>query len=846
MLTSTPLDEMVDGAGRTRRHWRPIVDGAFALGSERLRERAILLERAAEEEGIASVLPGADTRIWRCDPIPIPIPAGEFARLAEALAQRARILDATLDDLYGPQTLVERGIVPPSFVFQNGSFLRAARNPEAGIGSRSRPRLHLYAADLIRGADGEWLVLADRCARAAGAAVALENRRLLRRVMPELFRRDVAPLAPFFDRWRERLRAASPAQRPGLALLTAGHRDPDWFEHVLLSRELRLDLVEGGDLTLRRGDLFVKTMRGLKQIDVVLNRQPASLLDPLELDWHGSAGVPGLMSAWRGGRVALLNDPGAALAEQPGMAAFLPAAAAHLTGERLRLRTPETIWLGDETARARLLDRPDGWLLRPARRDWVPPVALADLSARARARALAAIRDTPEDYVAVAHSVGSVAPVVEPDRLSPRPIAFRFFLVRDGDRWTAMAGGLARIVPEDAHIASVLPSQGIAKDILVLADDDEDEPARIPQQPALPLEREPPLEIRRTEGDVPARVAEQFFRLGRRLETLENEARLIRALADRLARYAQRPRELIELRILAASLRPTRLLAEELLIDPTAPGLSDALARLARADSPMADATRGILVLLDRLRDRLTADMHLILTQAGADVLGTFTGRAGEASALAPPSLNPPRIDTPSLDAPSLDALAHVTGRLLAFAATMAGLVAETMVRGGGRLFLELGVRLTRAEQVCHQLHACLGPPAILPGRDNPDLDVGLALALEMRDSAITYRARYFGRLELAPALDLILADPANPRALASQLDAAERLLASLGEVGGADLRPRAAALRDRTAALLTPKPLPTLTAELQQAGAAVLDLRRAVTRRYVDLLPEMHTLELE
>ena len=834
-MLATPLDEMVDGAGRTRRHWRTIVDGAFALGADRLRERAILLERAALEEGIASVLPGAEARAWRCDPIPIPIPAAEFATLVDGLAQRARLLDLALADLYGPQTLIERGVVPPSFLFRNPAFLRAARSPDPGAGWR-RPRLAFYAADLIRDADGEWRVLADRSTRTGGVAIALENRRLLRRIMPELFRRDVAPLDPFFERWRERLRAASPEPRPGLALLTQGHRDPDWFEHVLLSRELRLDLVQGGDLTLRGGRLFLKTMRGLKRVDVLLNRQPAALLDPLELDWHGSAGVPGLMSAWRGGRVAILNDPGAGLAEQPGMAALLPAIAACLTGERLRLRTLETLWLGEDEARTRLLDRPEDWLLRPAGRDWVPPVSIAALSRRARARALAAVERDPEHFVAVAHTSGSVAPVVEPARLAARPVAFRFFLLRDGDRWTALAGGLARIVPADGHSASTLPSDGIAKDIFILADDEQ--PERIPLQAALPLDREPPLAVRRTEGDIPARVAENFFRLGRQLEMLETGARLVRALALRLGRFAHRPRELIELRILAACLLPFRLVGDDLLIDPTAPGLADALVRLGRADGLLADATRALLTLVEQLRDRLTADMHFILTQTLGDVLGAFAGVGYLAG-----------LPGGAGEVASLDQLAHVTGRLLAFAATLAGLAAETMVRGGGRLFLELGMRLTRAEQVCHQLRTCLGPAASLPGRGDPDLDLGLSLALELRDSAITYRARYFGRLEPLPALDLMLADLANPRALGSQLESAATLLAALGEVGGTGLSTRAADLASLNARLLEPfapgaePDIEALTDRLADMGAGIVELRRAITRRYVDLLPEMHTL---
>ncbi len=837
-----PLDEMVDGAGRTRPHWRGIVERGFTLGAEALRERARLLERAAIEEGAASLLAGIEIQSWRCDPIPLPLAAEEFAFLARGLAQRAIIIDAMLRDLYGGQTLLERGLLPPSMVFR--TFLRPAHIPRDGHPpGRRGQRLHLYAADLVRAPDGGWRVLADRCAKPGGMAAALENRRLLWRVIPELFRQDIESLDPFFELWRDTLRAAAPAppsgSNPGIALLTEGHRDPAWFEHVLLARELGIDLVRGGDLTLRGGVLLLKTLRGLKPIDILLNRQHVPLLDPLELDWHDTAGVPGLLSAWRGGRVAILNDPGAMLAEQPGLAAFLPAIAGALRGETLLLPSAETLWLGHRQARTRVRAEPERWLFRSAHDAEVPPLAGAMLSSRARARLLDEIDRDPERFAAVAAITGSVVPTVEPARLEPRRVVLRLFLIHDGERWVPMRGGLARIVPGDAPASSFLPREGIAKDVFVLADHEFGR-ARPWSQPVLPLATVAPLAIRRTEGDLPARVAEEFFRLGRQLELLETGARLVRVLAVRLTRFVHRPRELVELRVLAACLTPLKLVPSDLLIDPAAPGLAAGLVRLAHAGSPLAEQALALFGQINQLRDRLTAEMHFILTQNLGDVLGSFAG------------INDAGL-TGLVDGkgnPTLDDLAHVTGRMLGFAATLAGLVSETMVRGGGRLFLELGMRLTRAETVTTELRACLGPAATLPMQAGPDLDTGLALALELRDSAITYRGRYFTRLEAAPVLDLILADPANPRALGSQLDAVCNLLVRLGDVGGGELLEAAERLvaenRDNVAATLSDgeRALGVLPERLAALEAGIVALRRAIARRYIDLLPEMQTLE--
>ena len=846
-MKPVPLDEMVDGQGRTRPIWRGIVERVFTLGAETLRERARLLERAAIEEGASGLLAGADTHAWRCDPIPLPLSAQEFDTLTRGLAQRADVIEAALHDLYGAQTLLDRGILPPAIVFAGNTFLRAGNGAQGG---RPRRFLQLYAADLVRGPDGEWRVLSDRCAKPRGMAAALENRRLLARVMPELFREEIENLDPFFEAWRETLLAAAPDGRtrsgrhrqPGIALLTEGHRDPAWFEHVLLARELGIELVQGGDLTLRHGALYLKSLRGLKPIDVLLNRQHVPLLDPLELDWHDTAGVPGLLSAWRGGHVAILNDPGAALAEQPGFAAFLPDIARALpsTGGGLVLPALETHWLGHSNARRRVLADPDRWLIRAAATASVAPIAPGSLSPRARTRLLDAIEQNGARFVATEDLVGSTIPTVEPERLEARRVVLRLFLLHDGERWVPLQGGLARTVPEGEQPASVLPRDGVSKDVVILADREWDTPAHW-SQPPLPLTATAPLAILRTEGDLPARVAEEFFQLGRQLELFETYARLVRALATRLARYVQRPRELVELRILAACLASSRLVPPDLLIDPAAPGLAGALVRLARTGSPLAERARALHSKIEQLRDRITAEMHFILTQHLGDVLGSF--KPGTAAA-APPSL---------------DDLAHVTGRMLGFAATLAGLTAETMVRGGGRLFLELGLRLTRAETICTELRACLGPPASLPLHaraaaspfiEGPDLDTGLTLALELRDSSITYRSRYFARLEPAPALDLILADPANPRALGSQLDSVHALLVRLGEVGGTELLDAAERLaatnRDNIERIVSgnqEREAAALPDHLATLESGIVALRRAIARRYIDLLPEMQTI---
>ncbi len=825
---------MVDGAGRIRPAWRRGFEVLQSLGFPVLAERARSLDQAAEEEGAAALLADRDAPSWRCDPVPLIMAGPEFAAIVRGLAERATLLEAVLDDLYGPQSLLSEGRLPPDIVFGARHFLRPSRTEQRA----GRRRLSLYAADLVRAPDGSFLVAGDACARPGGIGRLLENRRLLRRVMPELFRADVAGLGRFFELWRDVLRRSRPPGAPDagddgrLVLLSEGHRDPAWFEQVIIARELGCDLVQGGDLTLRDGFAFVKSLRGLRRVDVILARQDAHLLDPLELDWTTGSGVPGLLALQRTGRVTVLNDPGAALAEVPALACFLPALGERLLGRDVTraLASVETIWLGEEGARARLRSEPERWRIRSAVDPAVPAIDPVRLGAGACARLWSAIAEHGGTFVATRAVEPSAAPSIGERSLVPRPVSIRIFLLHDGDRWVPLPSGFVRVLDEGEQAGGPLPCQGLSKDLFVLpsGEDDTAEILAWPVSPERIFARSRPVP-RRLEGDLPARVAEEFFSLGREWEQLETGARLTRALATRLERYVGRPRELVELRILSASLLRTGLLPREALLDPAAPGLAAALAHLASGGSPLATGVRRTALRIERLRDRITSEMHGTLSRSLGLALDGFAEPGGG----------------------DLDTLGHVTAAILGFTATLAGLAAETMTRGGSRLFLELGLRLERAATVVAELGTALGPAAVLPGdasgrEPGPDFDAALGLLLELRDSTITYRGRYPGPIEAGLVLDLLLADRLNPRALAFQLAEAAGLLRSLGEIGGVTMLDRVETMLREVDGLVgdmldaedPERAAAALRAGLAEAEAGITGLQRAVARRYIDLLP--------
>lgn len=811
---TAPMDEMVDGAGRIRLHWRNLLGAVGGLGKPQLEERARRLQRAAEEEGVASILPGSKAAGagWRCDPVPLPLPADEFAALEAGLAQRARLLEALLGDLYGPQAMVREGLLPPALVFGNPQFLRVWRRTNA---PPRRPLLHLYAAEMLRSPDGIWRVLSDRSGLVSGLGHAMENRRLMGQAMPEAFRAaKPRGLSTFFELWQDSLQRLGPhrAAAPAVALLSPGNRDPQWFEHVVLSREISAALVEPGDLTVRGGALFLKTLQGLQPIDVLVSRVEANTLDPLEFPAADAAGgVPGVLDAARHGALALVNAPGAGLAESPAFAAFLPALCERMLGETLLLESLPTEWLGSPGALRRVLESPEPPLLRPAA-DGAAAGQVYTLEMRPRLEA------DPGAWCATWLPVASVAPCYSGTSLVPLPLALRLFAVSDGEAWHAMPGGLARVMDGAAPMAGRLPGSGWCKDVWVLAE--EEMPIIGPAAQTLP-----PIAIRRNAGAIPSRVADNLYWLGRYVERLDRASRLIRATLTRLRRGAPLPREVAEVAALARCLCEAGLIdAESLPGGGSTTALAAALAHAARPEGAVGQLQARIADLTETVRDRLTNDMHatFILSLRAARLACETAGNG-------------------------LESISRAMVANLRFATAVAGVASENMVRGGGRLFLELGRRLERAQAVLAEIGLVLDQP---PAR----IEAGLRLVLELCDSVITYRSRYLAVLQPAPVLDLVLADPSNPRGLAYQVAAIQVALAEVSGLTHDTLVQDAGALAREAEALvqaiLSAPDQAVAAANLPPRLAAMAEslgmLSDAVTRRYFALLPVARSLGLD
>ncbi len=666
------------------------------------------------------------------DLLPLVLTAADWRGVEAGLVQRARLLEAVLTDIYGPQRLLADRRLPPALVHANARFARAAR-----VGDAARPRraLSLYAADLARDPDGRWTVLADHTGMPLGAGFALLNRRTTARALPEGFRAmSVRQIAPFFEQMQDSLQRLATTRQPRLALLTPGPASASYFEHAFLARELGIALVEGRDLTIGQAGVGLKTLGGVRPVDVLLRRLDSSLCDPLELRADSMLGIPGLADAERAGSVAIANPLGSGAGEVPALSPFLPGLCGALLGEALAMPATDVWWAGEPAARDYIFANLADLVAQPAFDRRQPGIVVSTLTGHERDRLATLIRDRPHAWTARRPVVASVAPTWTPAGLQPTPVVLRVFLVATDTGWMAMPGGLAC----DAATGPTPMADGAgtsSRDVWVLAEDATD--VFLP-----PAGRFQNSGIRR-DGDLQSRVADDLFWLGRYTERLDNAARLLRAALRRLARAPLGARDLAELRCLGRALSDARLLDPQAALAPPETGaLGIGVAHFGTDGGKFQDTLSAIRRLADAARHRLSTDMSSTVDELIGEVSAGARAARGD-----------------------VDRLIAVLDGAIRFVATFSGLAQENVTRGDVWRFLDLGRRVERGTYICYgALSAFLQTPVAW--------DSAMRLALELCDSTMTYRGRYLAATQPAPTLDLVLLDHANPRSLAFQLRA--------------------------------------------------------------------------
>lgn len=730
-------DEAVAADGTIRPAWRAFFAALGTDPSATLRSAAEAARRAIVEQDVSLNVYSAessDAMAWPLDVVPVLLADGDWRRLADGLRQRARLFNLLLQDLYGSQRLLRQAHLPAALAMGNPQFLRAC----AGLGRARQPFLHTYAADVARSPDGRWWVLQDRLDAPSGLGYAIQNRIIVRQVLPGAF--SYSPVSRLYGYLRdfreslERLEGRGEASR--LVLLTPGPANESYYEHAYLARYLGCPLVEGGDLTTRDRQVYLRTVGGLRRVGVILRRLDSEFCDPLELDPRSVLGVPGLVNAAQAGRVAISNQLGGRALESTAMLSFLPSLCRTLLSEELAVPSAATWWGGQPAALEYILANLHGLVIKPT----FPGAGLparrygAMLGEGERAALAAKIAADPAAYCGQERVLLGTAPAwdAEVGALRPRPFVARLYAFWNGEDFAVMPGGLGRfnVSGEDAIVS--LQSGSISKDIWVLSPEHRDEP---PARTAVVAPE------RRHGAATPSRLADNLFWIGRYLERTGQVTRMLGRL-------------------------------EPLLRDEVAgldPGVAaDAVALVLR----LQDVFGSPAASLDEQANhawRIAGD-RLHPGGLGANLVRLARTLESARANLPPDAWHLAR------ELRRTPATPEDLGRIQSVLAELDGLVAETMVHDVGWRFLDLGRRLERCIHLLLVMRAMLerGPGAAEP------TEFRLQTCLHLADGLFAYRSAFSGGFHAAAVLQWMLRAAENPRGLRFQAERIAEHLAVL------------------------------------------------------------------
>ncbi len=738
-------DEMVAKERKVLPYWERFMDAIATLGSEQLELRRREAQRLLRENGVTYNVYGDTqklTRPWRLDPVPLLISSEDWSLIEAGLKQRAELLNLILKDIYGKQQLLKKGLLPNELVLAHDGFL----HPCVGALPQLQRELIVYSANLARGHNGRMLVLDDRSQAPSGAGYALENRTVMTRVLTDIFREtQVHRLSGFFKALRKGLADIAPHNKedPRIVILTPGSLNETYFEHAYLSSYLGFSLVQGDDLTVRDGRVWLKSLDGLQPVDVILRRVDDSFCDPLELRSASRLGVAGLLEAVRRNNVAIANPLGSSVLENPGLLAFLPRLARYFLNQELILPSVATWWCGQRRERDFVLQNLDRLIIKPINRNSGNYVLFGgQLSAREKDLLRAAIIAKPHCYVGQEQVSFSTVPSFIDRHIEPRFAVIRSFAVASGGDYQVMPGGLTRIARQQDDFIVSNQAGGISKDTWVLADEPD-------KQVSLWFQPGRDVVLSATAEPLTSRAANNLFWVGRYLERIKAATRLMRTILLKLA-------ETLELNDPLDSQCLTVLLSALTQVTGTYPGFVTSNA------SVLKEPQHELLALAKNVQrsGTLAANIQAFAQTAFSirDVWSQDTWRCVDNIQRRWQQ----RVVNGDCDPEQLQK--HLDDLITGFVAFI-GLTTESMTREAGWLMLDSGRRLEHALALIALLRATVVQ------RHEPALqNQMLEAVLISTDSLSIYRRRYRSFIKLPMVLELLLMDETHPRSLAYQL----------------------------------------------------------------------------
>ncbi len=739
-------DEMYGAENKALPDWQRLMSTLDAMGSENLELRRREAQRLLRENGVTYNVYGDEqnlTRPWKLDPVPLLISSDEWSIIEAGLKQRAELLDLILKDIYGKQTLLKNGLLPAELIFGHEGFL----HPCVGTLQQQKRLLTLYSANLARGPNERMWVLDDRTQAPSGSGYALENRTVMRRVFPDIFREThVLRLSGFFKSLRKGLVEIAPhgKEDPRIVILTPGPLNETYFEHAYLAAQLGFTLVQGADLTVRDGKVWLKSLAGLQAVDVILRRVDDSFCDPLELRSGSQLGVAGLLEAVRRSNVAIANPLGSSVLENPGLLAFLPQLSRYFLNQDLQLSSVATWWCGQRLERDFVLQNLDRLVIKPINRSLGNHAVFGGLlSHQEKEQLRRQIIAKPYSFIGQEQASFSNLPAFIDHKIEPRNAVLRNFVVASDNDYVVMPGGLTRVARQKDNFIVSNQAGGISKDTWVLASEP-DKPVSLWLQPRRNQLIDAIIE------PITSRSADNLFWVGRHLERIEATTRLLRTILSK-QRESLEFKDLLDNECLKVFLRALTL------VTVTYPGfIKDGTQRLKAPNEEL------LSLIKDSHRKGSLSASILAFVQAAFSSRDLWSQDTWRSVDNIQRRWQQSIIHNKNL---TLEKLPKALDDLITGLVAFSGLTSESMTREAAWLMLDSGRRLERALTLITLLRSTVA----LRHQEALQNQI-LEAVLVTTDSLTIYQRRYRSFIQLPMVLALLLLDETHPRSVAYQL----------------------------------------------------------------------------
>ncbi|WP_299322827.1 circularly permuted type 2 ATP-grasp protein [uncultured Maribacter sp.] len=751
-------DEMYSLNNGMKPYWSKLLTEFDTLGVTGLTARQKDIDWLLSENGVTYNVyndPKGMHRPWNLNVVPFMLHQDEWTKVEAGLKQRAELLNLVLKDVYGERKLIKNGIVPYEVIYGHRGFLRQC----SGMELKLEQYLSIYAADLCRGTDGRLWVVNDRTEAPSGMGYALENRSTTSRILSDMYAEmKVKRLSGFFQEFNQMLIDAAPGKKenPTIVILTPGSHNETYFEHAYMASFLGYPLVQGNDLVVRDGFLWMKSLQGLKQIDVVLRRVDDAFTDPLELREDSHLGVAGLLDVVRRKNVAVINPIGSGVIENPGLIPFMPAIAKYFLKEELKLPQIASWWCGQEKERNYVLEHISELVIKRIDRTNRESIYFCEqMSAKELEELKKVILERPYRFVAQERINFSTAPNLSKDKLEPRNVVARSFCIASKGEYSVMPGGLVRVAPDGETVRVSNQRGGTSKDFWILDD------AEIKEEKNRHWQKKSSIAISGLD-DLPSLTAENLYWAGRYVGRTLVNARFLRTVMRQMAIVQNRDEKPDSEKLKVLFKAVTQLTG-------TYPGFveKDKDGKLAM-DNPYEEM---LSVILDKNRIGSLAHTISMFSNSYYSIRNLWSSDMWRVFE------NIQKLWNALVDGKdhSINKILKVLNQLITRLIAFMGLIEESIMVQQGLLLYFIGLQL---EQSTLNITKCR---ALLTIKYDEQVEYDLLeYLLTSHESLNIYRYSYRSHIELAHVLDLVVLDLDYARSLTFMINRIQKDIARL------------------------------------------------------------------